>query len=95
MWLRLLGKEHHEINDALTSLAQVLQQGKLAGVDKTAGEAAQKCHTALAQIEKVGTDASECCSFAIGYRSLGNSSEWPDSGGRERYRDAQLLWRKL
>ena len=98
--MRLLSKEHPGIKDALSSVAEVFQQGKLAEADKTAREAVQKCHAAMAQFETLASDRNhhyESWLIAVAYKSLGGLFQ--ESGqsqeAEEAYRDTLVLWRKL
>jgi tetratricopeptide (TPR) repeat protein len=100
MQMRLLGKEHQEIDDALSSLAQVFQQGKLADADTTAREAAQKCHVAMAHFEKLASDPGrhyESWFIAVAYKSLGMlfQRSGQSQEAEQAYRDSLVLWQKL
>jgi len=98
---KLLGNEHPDVAATLVDLAVSLRaQGKLPEAETTIREAAQKCHTALAQYEKLASDRNrhqECWSFAISYEALGQLLK--DIGqtqeAEKAYRDTQVLWRKL
>ncbi len=100
MWMRILSKEHPEVEDALTSLAQVLQAGKFAKADKLAVAAAQKCHAARGEFEKLTADPDrqqDCWIFAAALETLGRL--FGDIGQTPEaelvYRDAQVLWRMM
>jgi len=100
MQLRMLGKEHREVEAALSTLAHVLQQRKIAAADATAREAAQKCRAALAQFEALASDPNrrqDCWLIALGCEALGHL--FRESGqiqeAEKVYRDTQVLWRKL
>ena len=74
MQMRLLCKDHPGIKAALSSVAEVFQQGRLAEADKTAREAVQKCHATMAQFETLASDRNhhyESWFIAVAYESLG------------------------
>ena len=100
MWMRILAKGHPEVEDALTSLAQVLQAGKFAKADKLAVAAAQKCHAARGEFEKLADDPGrqqDCWVFAVALETLARL--YSDVGQTQEaelvYRDAQVLWRMM
>jgi serine/threonine protein kinase/tetratricopeptide (TPR) repeat protein len=100
MWMRLLTKDHPEMADALAALAEVFQRGKPASADMKAHEAAQKCHGAMPEFEKLAADRNqhyESWFIAVAYKSLGILfQESGQSGEAEKaYRDTLVLWRKL
>ena len=85
----------------LSSLTgNLISQGKHTEAGTTALEAAQKCHTALAQYEKLASDSNrnhDCWSFAISYEALGDILKeiGQTQDAEKAYRDTQVLWRKL
>ena len=89
------------LNEALWQLVELLRRrGKLAEASATAREAAQRCHTVMAQYEKLVADPNrhhECWSFAIWYEALGGLLKeiGQTQEAEKAYQDTQVLWRKL
>ncbi len=84
-----------------SALADLLRRsGRMAEAGALAREAAQKCHAAMAQYEKLAADSNrqhDSWGFAIAYEAIGElllqTGQTPEAA--KSYRDAQVLWRVL